>query len=281
MPMIEVEDRFRTSDDITIFYREWLPEARSIDGIIFIVHGLGEHSGRYRHVAAALTEVGFACYGIDIRGHGKSSGPRAYLPDVRLAIDDLRQLIAIASAQHPQKPALLFGHSMGSLIGLEFALHYPDCLEGIALSGTAINGEEIRPAWLVSLCLFAARYIPKLRLSPPGSPQVLTHDDEVLREWWEDPLIDKGMWRIGTSAALLRSSRRIRQRAQELTLPLLALHGSDDHLVPVSGAEFLREHAQSSDITVKIYEGLRHELVNEIERESIISTLTEWMLAHI
>ncbi len=279
--MIEQEHAFRNANGIKIFYREWLPAGRNCHGIALIVHGLGEHSGRYYHVAAALTAAGIHCFGIDQLGHGNSGGLRAYIPDMRLAVDDLRQLYEIVTQKHPHKPIFLFGHSMGSLTSLEFALLYPDHLRGIALSGVAINGEKTRPAWLVKLCLFAAAYIPKLRLSPPGSPQVLTHDDAIRQAWWNDPLIDKGMWRVGTSAALLLAARRIRQRAPQLTLPILAMHGSDDHLVPVSGAYFLRDNAASRDISLKIYEGMRHELVNETCRDEVIQTLTGWMLERV
>lgn len=276
--MIEREHAFQNINGVTIFYREWLPDARNTQGLVLIVHGLGEHSGRYRHVAAALTEAGFVCFGIDQLGHGKSGGDRAYIPDLRLAVDDLRHLFDLVAPEYEQLPVFLFGHSMGSLTSLEYALLYPDRLSGIALSGAAINGEETRPAWLMKLCLFAAPYIPMVRLSPPASPQVLTHDDEMLKEWWEDPLIDRGMWRVGTSAALLLATRRIRQSAHQLTLPILALHGSDDHLVPPSGAFFLEQKAASSDVTVKIYDGMRHELVNETCRDEVIRTLTRWML---
>ncbi|MDE2859555.1 MAG: lysophospholipase [Chloroflexota bacterium] len=279
--MIEREHTFQNAKGITIFYREWLPDAGDSRGIALIVHGLGEHSGRYRHVAAALTETGFLCFGIDQLGHGKSGGARVFIPDLRLAVEDLRQLFEIVTRQYPQKPVFLFGHSMGSLTGLEFALLYPDCLSGIALSGVAIHGEYTRPPWLVKLCLFAAAYIPRLRLSPPSSPRVLTHDDEILKEWREDPLIDRGMWRVGTSAALVLASRRIRQSARQLTLPILALHGSDDHLAPPSGADYLRQNASSSDVSVKIYEGMRHELVNETCRDEVIQTLTRWMLERV
>ena len=280
MTMIERELKFNNADRVTIFYREWLPDAGDIRAIVLIVHGLGEHSGRYRHVATALTDAGFACYGIDQLGHGKSGGLRVYIPDMRLAVEDLRQLYDIVTDNHPQLPVLLFGHSLGSLTGLEFALRFPCRLRGIALSGTAINGEETRPAWLTKLCLFAARYIPKARLSPPGSPLVLTHDDEILGEWWADPLIDKGMWRVGTSAALLLASRRIRESAHELELPIFAMHGTDDHLVPASGALYLEQHVASTDVTIKLYDDMRHELVNEVRRDEIIMTLCRWLLDH-
>lgn len=278
--MIEREHTIEAGDDHRIFFREWLPQG-AVRGAVMIAHGLGEHSGRYRHVAAALTAAGFICYGIDHRGHGRSDGLRAYIPDVALAVDDMKLLSDAVNAKHPGMQALLFGHSMGSLIGLEFALRYPERLRAIALTGTAVNGEASRPAWLVSLCLFAARYIPKARLSPPSSPSVLTHDAAVLKDLWSDPLVDKGMWRIGTSAALAQSARRIRASAHQLRMPLLALHGSDDRLVPASGATFLEQHVSSEDVTIKIYDGLRHELVNEIGREKIIATIVEWMLDRV
>ncbi len=276
--MIEVSNSFLGADGLRIVYRRWLPADAEPRAIVMIVHGLGEHSGRYRHVAAALTEVGFVCYGIDHRGHGESDGARAYIPDGGKPIADLAQLVDLACDQHNALPTLLFGHSMGSLIGLGYALRHPGQLRALALSGVAIHGERAKPAWLVSLCLWAARYLPKLRLSPPGSPSVLTRDEAVVRQWWADPLTDKGMWRIGTSAALVRLGREICTAAPQLELPLLALHGADDRLVPESGAHFLRQVAGSSDITVRIYPGCRHELVNEINREEILHTLRDWLL---
>ncbi len=279
--MIEYEHTFQNADHMTIFYREWLPQAGETRGIVYISPGLGEHCGRYRHVAEVLTEAGFACYGIDHRGHGKSEGLRAFILDGWLSVDDLDRLYRLVRDRHPSLPALLFGHSMGSLIGLGFALRFPERLRGLALSGVPLHGEYARPSWLVSLCLWAANYLPKLRLSPPGSPTVLTGDEAALREWWADPLIDKGMWRIGTSAALMRMARQICAAAGDIKLPLLVMHGSDDRLAPASGSRFLAEHAGSSDVTLKLYDGLRHELVNEVSRAKIIDTMRDWMLAQI
>ncbi len=278
--MIEKEHTFQNAENISIFYHEWLPDEGDIRGIVFIVHGHSEHSGRYRHVAESMTRAGLACYGIDHRGHGQSGGLRVFIPDMRLAMRDLRQLFDQTASQYPNKPALMFGHSMGTLIALEFALRHQDRLRGLALCGTAITGEESRPAWLVAFALQAAKIIPKVRLSLPGSDDVLTSDAAELERWRADPLINRGMWRLGTSAAMALSGRRIRQSAHQLTLPLLIMHGGDDRLVPASGSTLLARRAQSDDLTLKIYEGLRHELVNEVGREAIIQTLTDWLADH-
>lgn len=279
--MIEREHRFNGAGGLPIFYREWLPEADEQRGIVFILHGLSEHSGRYRHVAAALTASGFACFGIDHHGHGKSGGTRAYLPQPPLAVEDLGKLHNIARADYAELPAFAFGHSMGSLIALGYVLRYPEQLQGLVTCGTPLHGEFARPAWLVTLCLKAAPYIPKLRLSPPGAPSVLTADADMLREWLADPLVDRGMWRVGTSAALIRYSRDIRRDASSIELPLLIMHGTGDQLVPATGSEFLASAVSSDDVTLKLYPGLRHELVNEVCRDEIIGDIRDWLIARL
>ncbi len=279
--MIERERRFQNADGLTIFYREWRPESGPQRGIVLILHGINEHGGRYRHVAEALTDAGLACYAIDHRGHGLSGGSRGHIPDLQLAVADVSQLYELIRARHPLPPPFVFAHSMGSLIGLGFVLRQPEGLRGIALSGTAIHGERMAPAWLVKLLLLTARVLPNARLSPRGPSDVLTRDEGKLREWGEDPLVEKRMWRIATSAALVRMARQIRASVHAIKTPPLALHGGADSLTPASGARFLAENAASADVTLKIYPGLRHEVVNEIERAEIIADLQDWLLERV
>ena len=278
--MIERQHSFTNAKGLRIAYRAWLPNSTP-RAIVLISHGLGEHSGRYQHVADALTAAGFVCYGIDHLGHGLSGGTRAYVPDGWLPVRDLAQLHDIVSAQRENLPAFVCAHSMGALIGLGFALRYPERLRGMVIIGAPLHSEFARPRWLVALCLWAAQYIPKVRLSPPVFPKVLTHDDELLQIWRDDPLVDKGMWRVGTSAALALMARDIRKDAHELKLPMLILHGEEDHLAPASGSRFLAESAESSDITLRVYPDLRHELVNETRRDEIIASIRDWLLARV
>ena len=263
--MIENKLTFKNKDETILFYHEWLPDDKVIRAIVFIVHGVGEHSGRYRHVAESFTQAGFACYGID------------HLGDV---VDDFRQLFEIIQEQYPEKDMLIFGHSMGSLVSLEFTLRYQQDVKALALTGTAITGEEVQPNWLLALAQQAAKIIPMIRLSPPESPTILTSDSDEVLKFIADPLVDKGLWRIGTSVAMLQAGRAIRERTHLLTLPILAYHGADDKLTPSTAVTYLTEHAQSEDITTKIYPGLRHELVNEVGRDAIIREITDWLIAH-
>lgn len=279
--MIERGHKFEGAAGLPIFYREWLPENGEPRGVVFILHGLSEHSGRYHHVAEALTDEGLACFGIDHRGHGKSGGTRGYLPAPQLAVEDLSKLHQIARAKYAGITAFAFGHSMGSLVGLGYILRYPGRLQGLVTCGAPLHGEFARPAWLVALCLKAAPYIPKLRLSPPGAPSVLTADADMLREWLADPLVDRGMWRVGTSAALIRLCRDIRRDAAAIDLPLLIMHGTADRLVPATGSEFLADAVSSNDVMLKLYPSLRHELVNEVCRNDIINDIRDWLLQRV
>lgn len=278
--MITNEHTFQNASGLSLFYHEWLPDGNTIRGVVFIVHGHGEHSGRYSHVAQALTDAGFACYGIDHMGHGKSQGDRVYIPDLALAVDDLRQLFEKITAQYPDKPVLMFGHSMGSLIALLFTVKYQSDLKGLVITGSAITGEELQPSWLISLAISAANVIPKVRLSPPSPADILSTDPDIALKWESDPLTWKGMWRIGTSAAMIKAGRSLREQIPSLTLPLLVMHGGADELTPKSGADYIQQHAQSDDITLKIYDGLRHEVVNEIGKEHIIAEIRDWLVAH-
>ena len=278
--MIEFTHRFQNKDDMTLFYHEWFPDDEGIRAVVFIVHGVGEHSGRYRHVAESFTQAGFACYGVDHRGHGRSEGMRVYFTDIADVVNDFRQFFEMIRSKYDGKAILLFGHSMGSLVTLEFTLRYQDDVQAIALTGTAITGDETQPAWVIALARKAAEIIPMVRLSPPSPPDVLTTDLNQALKFVTDPLTDKGMWRIGTSVAMLDAGRSIRGRVHQLNLPILAMHGEADSLTPVSGAHYLKQHVQSEDITVKTFPGLRHELVNEVEREAIIQEITDWLVAH-
>jgi len=275
--MIEREHKFEGADGLPIFYREWLPGAGEPRGIVYILHGLSEHSGRYRHLAQALAGSGFVCIGIDHRGHGKSGGLRGFMPAPQMAVADFGELHRIVRLTRPDVPAFAFCHSMGSLIGLGFVLRHPGQLQGLVTCGTPLHGEFARPAWLIALCLRAAPYLPKLRLSPPGAPSALSADADMLREWMADPLVDRGMWRVGTTAALISLCRDICRDAPAIEVPLLIMHGTADRLVPATGSEFLADAVRSDDVTLKLYPGLRHELVNEVNRDEIIGDIRDWL----
>lgn len=278
--MRENEKTFKNSDNLKLFYYEWLPDA-DIHGVVFIVHGIGEYSGRYRHVAEVFTADGLATYAIDHRGHGKSDGDRIFFTDIQEYVSDLRLLFDSVKSQHPDMPLLIYGHSMGSLISLAFTLKYQSELKGLVITGSAITGDLAQPALLKNAAKFVSRFAPKLRLSSVLPAQVLSTDAVEVHKYDNDPLVYRGMWPTATSFALIKTTQWLRENVHQLTLPILVMHGADDELTPSSGSTYLDQHVKSTDKTVKIISGMRHELVNEVKRDEIIREISDWLLAHL
>jgi alpha-beta hydrolase superfamily lysophospholipase len=271
-------DSFITTDGTAIHTRRW--PANSTDttkGVILLVHGIGEHIGRYAHVADALSEAGYVVYGHDHRGHGNSDGLRVHATGFTQFIDDLKQHYDRIQANHPQDTLMMLGHSMGSVVSLQFTLAYPDALDALVVTGTAIDvASTVSPVTrFVGNLLY--HLVPSAPISPPVDPDTLTDDPAMKQKWHDDKLIFKGWTRISLGKYILDTGEMIQAHASEITLPLLIMHGGSDRLTPISGSHILYEKAGSDDKTLKIWEGMKHEIFNERDREQVISHLIEWL----
>jgi len=270
---------FQSTDGLKIHTESWLPDGEP-KAIVIIVHGYAEHIGRYVHVAERLVQAGYAVYGLDHRGHGQSDGLRAHFDDFAHPVNDLKQYFDQIKAKHHEKKIFLWAHSMGSLIGLTFALRYQDELAGMVVSGTAVNGDETQPAPLIVVDRILSKIIPKVALIQALPATVLSHDPAIVSAYDSDPLNYRGKWRVLLGSLLIEAGQRIRARAGELRLPLLLLHGSDDQVVPKSGSEVIYQQAGSTDKTLKIYPGLYHEVHNELEKEMVLNDAVNWLDQH-
>jgi alpha-beta hydrolase superfamily lysophospholipase len=274
--MPHTTDRFRAADGVQIFTAAWLPDGKP-KAVVLLVHGYGEHIMRYRHVAERLVSAGYAFYGLDHRGHGQSDGLRAYFESFDQPVHDLKLYFDQVKAAQPGQKMFLYGHSMGSLISLEFTLRYQDQLAGLILSGTAVNADEAVSPALVTLSGVLSRLIPTVPLTPPLPSDALSRDPAVASAYDNDPLVYRGNWRSRTGALILASGRASRTRAGELKLPLLILHGAEDKIVPPSGSKLIAERAGSPDKALKLYPGLRHEVHNEPEKDVVIGDVVAWL----
>lgn len=269
----------QASDGLKIHTESWLPNDEP-KAIVLIVHGYGEHLGRYLHVAERLVQNSYAVYGLDHRGHGRSDGLRAHFDSFDQPVNDLKQYFDQIKAQHPSKKWFLWAHSMGSLIGLTFALRYQDELAGMVVTGTAVNGDATQPAALITAGKILSKIIPKIALVPALPAAALSHDPAVVAAYDSDPLNYRGAYRPRMGSLLIEAGQNLRARAAELRLPVIFLHGSQDAVVPKSGSEFMYEHASSSDKTLKIYPGLFHELHNELEKNAVLTDAVNWLDQH-
>ncbi len=277
--MAKAEEGTFQSADHQLYRVHWLPDS-SPKAIILLVHGIGEHSRRYDHVAELLVKQGYAVYALDHRGHGRSEGTRVHFDSFDVPVNDLRHYFDLIQAEQPDKPIFVYGHSMGSLISLLFTLRYQSEITGLIISGTTLALETLSPAVIIKAGAFLQKFFPKLKAIPPVSAQYLTHDEAIVRQYRDDPLIYSSNVRLRMAYLLIASSREVHHRLSEITLPLLILHGAEDKICPPQGATILYEGVSSTDKTLKIYPGLYHEIHNEPEYESVIGDVIHWLDAH-
>lgn len=275
------ESTMQTRDGLTLHTVNWLPggDARAV---VVLVHGIGEHIGRYNHVGAALAEAGYAVYGLDHRSHGRSEGrPRVHFDRFTAVVQDIADYMAQASKAHPELPLFLFGHSMGSLLALMTTLDYQDRLAGLISEGTPLDVAQTVPAPLLPVGRAFYRMWPLKYLHVgPLDKDGLTHDPAFAHAYLDDPLVYQKPARLSMGLGIIEHSREVRARLHELVLPLLILHGGDDRITPPSGSQAIYTQAGAKDKTLKVYEGCYHEVHNELVRDELFRDIIAWLGAH-
>jgi alpha-beta hydrolase superfamily lysophospholipase len=236
--------------------------------IVLLAHGYGEHAGRYAHVAQALVdELGAAVYAPDHRGHGQTDGATGLVEDGEAITGDLHDVADQARAEHPGLPVVLIGHSMGGLIATRFAQRYGDELSALVLSGPAIGDY---PAFQGLLSMDP---IPDV----PIDPAVLSRDDAVGAAYAADELVYHGPFQRQTLEQLLAAIARVNEGPSFGDLPTLWIHGSDDQLLPLEQTRPGIDHLRGSSFQGKIYEGGRHEVFNETNKDEVIGDVVTFL----
>lgn len=273
--MRQTESTFIAFDGLTIFHRAWLPDGDP-KAVVLLFHGLGEHSGRYGHVAEALVDRGYAVHALDHRGHGRSEGKRVFVRDYGEFQRDLVQFRRLVEQEHTRLPLFVLGHSMGGNLAMGHVLDHQEGVRGLALSGAALAvTPDVSPA-LQKVAGVLAKVAPGLR--PQGlDANAVSRDPAVVQAYLSDPLVYSGKVSAGLAGALFGAIDRFPARFAELRLPLLIMHGTADRLVPVSGSRALEVGATNAAVTTHYYEGLFHEILNEPEQQQVIGDLLAWL----
>ena len=264
---------FTSGDGLRLFQRSWLPGHKSA---VIIVHGYAEHSGRYDHVARELVIAGHAVYAFDLRGYGQSEGTRAFIRSIDEHLDDLTQFITNVREQQPTLPVFLIGHSMGGLVVASFVHGRDSELRGAILSGPLLKSARGFARVGQGVLSLLGRLTPKLPLGKLSSPDI-SRDPAVVAAYEKDPLVFRERIPAATVAALIRAMQAIEAKPESITLPLLLLHGTADALTDPEGSKTLYERAGSSDKTLKLYDGLYHEIFNEPEKQRVLSDVVSWL----
>lgn len=260
---------------VRIVYDLWLPEGKP-RGVLVLCHGFAEHARRYDHVIERFGELGLAVYAPDHRGHGRSGGARVRLKDWSEFTDDLHQLFGIISLAWPGVDKFLLGHSMGAEIALTYALDHQQDLRALALSGAAVDITGGTPKIMVAIGKLVGRIAPGLPVESLDSKSI-SRDPDVVAAYDNDPLVHHGKVPAGLARGMILAAENLPARLPTLTLPLLLQHGGEDAVASVNGTRLIADLAGSEDLTVKIYEGLFHEVFNEPEREQVLDDLVGWL----
>ncbi len=260
-----------TSDGLTQLRRRWaVPDARAS---VLIVHGIGEHSGRYLHLGARLAVAGFDVLAADNRGFGQSGGRRAYVERFEDFAADLEELLD--QRRSLALPVVAIGHSLGGLILASYLVSDRPSPDLAVLSAPALAA--IVPAWKRWPAPALGRVLPRLFVPTAIEGDLLSRDPAIVQAYRADPLVVRGATaRLG--AAMLAAMNEFPDRIDRLSTPTYVLHGGADPLVPASSSEFLE---QSILVERRVWPGLRHECFNEPERDEVIDEMLGWLDRHL
>jgi alpha-beta hydrolase superfamily lysophospholipase len=235
--------------------------------VALIAHGYGEHAQRYAHVADHLRQHGGSVCAPDHLGHGCSEGERALVERVDDMVEDLETAVRKARADHPDRPVVLIGHSMGGIVATRFAQLHGRRLVALVLSGPAIGGNPTIEALLTMDPMPAV----------PIDPSLLSRDPEVGRAYAADPLVWHGPFRRTTLAAMVAAIRAVAEGPSLGMLPTLWLHGEDDALTPLAATRSAMDRLAGERLEAVVYPGARHEVLNETNRGEVLAALTTFI----
>lgn len=279
--LTESTGSFNTQDNLKIFYRKY--QADPERARMVIAHGLGEHSGRYGNVVERLLPKGITIWALDHRGHGQSDGPRGHILTFGQYINDLQTMIEFSKRGLPEgMKCFLLGHSMGGLIALKFALHFPEMIDGMIVSSPVLGIKVEVPAIKRALGKVMSSIWPGMTLGNEVDASKISHDEEVVRAYENDPLVhDRVSARWFTE--FLGAMEEVHRLCSKLEVQTLMQVAGDDHLVDADTSKTFFENLTLDDKTLYLYDGLYHEIYNEPEdqRANVLSDLETWLENHI
>ena len=269
---------FTASDGDNLAVQDWpLPPGLGLRGVIVVVHGLGEHAGRYEHVARRLNSWGFAVRGYDHYGHGESGGTRGALPTPDRLIDDLADVLdSTRTRMEEGAPLIVMGHSMGGLVAAALASVRKRPIDGLVLSSPALDPGLSKFQKL--LLAVVPRLVPNLAVGNGLDPQLISHDSAVVAAYLADPRVhDRISGRL--ARVIADAGPRVSARARNWKVPTLLMYAGADGLVNPAGSRAFAAAAPPDKVTVHCFEDLYHEIFNELDAEPVFETLRQWLEA--
>ena len=269
-------DSLTSRDGLALPTRAWLPEdPGEVRAALVLVHGLGEHIGRYDGLATRLAAEGYAVHGYDERGHGAAEGPRAQVDRFEQLVDDLGDFVARVRAAHPDRPLVVFGHSLGGVVALravQTGVVVPDAL---LLSSPALCVSGDLPGWLQGLLTRLAGPFPDLPTKPVDA-SALSRDPAVVQAYRQDPAVFHGPVKARIATELVRAGAAALADGH-VGAPVLIVHGRQDRIADPGASATLHRAMAGRDATLELYDDGPHELFNDPLRERVLGDVLGWL----
>ena len=277
--MQQKEGTFKGLNGLELYHTAWLPD-KDTKAVIIAVHGLAEHIGRYKNVVNYLVPRGYAVYGLDHRGHGKSQGTKGYVDRFDDYIIDLKTFYDMVRKEQPDKKIFMLGHSLGGLIAVDYAIKYQAELAGLVVSAPLLQiGESVSPATVVMAKIISA-LAPKMGVTTLDA-SAISRDKAVVDAYVNDPLVYRGKTSARLGVEMIKITTALPAMIPTITLPILIMYGTEDRLCDPEGSKMLYDKADSKDKTLKAYKGLYHEIFNEPEHDAVLADVDAWLSARI
>jgi acylglycerol lipase len=277
--MKHFESGWQNKEGLKFYLQGWEPQ-QSPKAVVALIHGLGEHTGRYTHVGEAFNRAGYALIGFDLRGHGKSGGPRGHFPSLQAVMRDISEFFTFLHGRYSKDiPFFIYGHSLGGLLTLTYTLHNQPDVKGVVVSGPGLRSALQEQKFKIMLAKVLGSVVPQLTLPSGLDPKTISRDPRVVEAYINDPLVhDKTSMGFGKSA--LAAIDFVFENASRFPVPLLVMYGSEDKLsYPSGGQDFVK--LVPGDVTFKLWAGLYHEIHNDPEKAEVLKTAIEWMNQHL
>lgn len=278
--MSRQEYAFLARDGLTLQTYAWSPVGRPRAAVV-LTHGHGEYASKYEHVGQMFAAAGVALLAYDLRGHGRSGGPRGHSPKYEALLSDLQRVMGRADTLFPEAPRFLYGHSFGGQITLEYVLQRRPLVSGVIVSGPWLRLTYAPPAWRVMLARGMAGVWPSFTQDTGLEQAVpMTHDTELMARY-PDPHLAHGKITARLGMDAMTAGEDILKRAAEITTPLLVLHGEQDGVFDPDVSRQLFERVATHDKALCVYPGMYHEIHNEIDREQVFKDVLSWIDSHL
>jgi len=277
--MNHFETNWKAHDGVDIYAQGWEPTMPQPKAVVCLVHGLGEHTSRYGHVAEAFGKEGYAMMGADWRGHGRSGGPRGHISSIEDFMQDIDVLLEQARARYPGLPLILYGHSIGGVQVLHYGLTRKPNVKGIIATSSALHTSVEQQKVKVMMAKALGSFTPGITIASELDPKSLSRDEKVVTAYINDPLVHDKI-SLGFGKIMLVTSSWTLAHASEFPVPLLLMHGKEDKIaLPSSSTEFAASLKEKC--TLVLWDDGYHELHNDLEKDKVLKTMTLWMDARL